>query len=86
MHVFIDFASLWLPKMQSKSTIFPTIFENVDFVKIVLPSRRELNFQGFNGAFQKQLKVDAKSDIEKNLPNHHPKIILGLHFGLQKLP
>ena len=46
MHVFIDFASLWPPKMHPKSNIFPTIFENVDFVKIVLPPRRELNFQG----------------------------------------
>ena len=46
MHVFIDFQSLWLPKMPPKTSIFPTIFENIDFVKIVLPSRRELNFQG----------------------------------------
>ena len=46
MHVFIDFGSLWLPKMPPKSNIFPTAFGNVDFVKFVLPCRRELNFRG----------------------------------------
>ena len=40
--------------MPPKSTIFPTIFENVDFVKIVLPSRRELNFQGLEPSKNKQ--------------------------------
>ena len=40
--------------MLPKSTIFPTIFENVDFVKIVLPSRRELNLQGLEPSKNKQ--------------------------------
>ena len=67
MHVFIDFGSLWLPKMPPKTNIFPTDFENVDFVKIVLPSRRELNFQGLEPPKNKQKstqKVTSKKTSE----------------------
>ena len=46
MNVLIDFDSILLPKMPPKSNIFPTVFENVNIEKIVLPLRRELNFQG----------------------------------------
>ena len=67
MHVFTDFGSLWLPKMPSKSNIFPTAFENVDFVKIVLPSRRELNFQGLEPSeneYKSTQKVTSKKTSE----------------------
>ena len=51
--------------MLPKSTIFPTIFENVDFVKIVLPPRRELNFQGLEPSENKQ-KSTQELTAKKN--------------------
>ena len=44
--LFLDFSMFWPPKMEPKSSFFSIFFENVDFVKIVLPSRREHDFWG----------------------------------------
>ena len=44
---FLDFSWFWLPKTTPKSMVFRYFFENVDFVKIVLPSRRNCYFSCF---------------------------------------
>ena len=41
---FNDFGSRWALKMDSELSFRALLFEKIDFVKIVLPSRRELNF------------------------------------------
>ena len=66
MHAFIDFGSLWLPKMPPKSNIFPTVFENVDFVKFVLPCRRELNFHIFEGS-RRKVQEELQNDSPERL-------------------
>ena len=64
----IEFSSLFPLKMEPTSHIFRTFVENVNFVKIVLPSRRELDFQGFGPPKikKKRCKNDIKKNIEKN--------------------
>ena len=56
---FIDFSWLWPPKMQPKLINFLRFFENVDFVKIVLPSRRNCYFSGLDPP-----KIDQKSMLK----------------------
>ena len=62
---FLDFSSFWPPKTTPKSTCFRTFFENVNFVEIVLPSRRRAYFQG--------------SEPPKNHPKSMPKSIRKKH-------
>ena len=62
-----DVSWFCLTKMESKSTLFLSFFENVDLVKIVLPSRRELNFQG-----SEPQKIDNKS-IPKRIRKRYGK-------------
>ena len=45
--IVLDFSPLWPPKTDPKSIFFWIRFENVDFVKIMLPSRRNWYFWGF---------------------------------------
>ena len=44
---FLDFSKFWPPKTKPKSKFFCYFFENVDFMKIVLPSRRNCYFSRF---------------------------------------
>ena len=51
-HVFllpfvVDFSLFWPPKSKPKSKFFRYFFENIDFIKIVLPSRRNCYFSRF---------------------------------------
>merc|ERR1712159_436064 len=67
--IFFEFSPFWPPKTKAKSRLFCYFFENVDFMKIVLPSRRNCYFSRFE-----PLKNDKKSmptstskkNIEKN--------------------
>ena len=42
--IFFEFSPFWPPKTKPKSRFFCYFFENVDFMKIVLPSRRNCYF------------------------------------------
>ena len=44
---FFEFSPFWPPKTKPKSKFFCYFFENVDFMKIVLPSRRNCYFSRF---------------------------------------
>ena len=44
---FFEFSPFWPPKTKPKSRFFCDFFENVDFTKIVLPSRRNCYFSCF---------------------------------------
>ena len=44
---FFEFSPFWPPKTKPKSRFFCDFFENVDFMKIVLPSRRNCYFSCF---------------------------------------
>ena len=71
--------------MKPKSYIFCTFFENVDFAKIVLPSRRELDFWG-----SEPQKFERKL-MQKRIPKQRwtktgPSVNFRIHFGLQKPP
>ena len=44
---FFEFSPFWPPKTKAKSKFFCYFFENVDFMKIVLPSRRNCYFSRF---------------------------------------
>ena len=59
-------------------------FENVDFVKIVLPPRRRAYFQGSEPPKNdpKSMPTHSKKNSKKNIP----KIDVGFHFGLPKPP
>ena len=59
-------------------------FENVDFVKIVLPSRREHDFWG--SALPKNNKMRSRNALEKKVKKNVVKIDFGFHFACQKLP
>ena len=78
----IDFSSLFPLKMEPTSHIFRTFIENVNFVKIVLPSRRELDFQGFGPP--KIKKKRCKNDIWKNFEKNASKIEFWRPFGAPK--
>ena len=45
--IFFEFSPFWPPKTKPKSRFFCYFFENVDFMKIVLPSRRNCYFSRF---------------------------------------
>ena len=45
--IFFEFSPFWPPKTKPKSKFFCYFFENVDFMKIVLPSRRNCYFSRF---------------------------------------
>ena len=45
--IFFEFSPFWPPKTKPKSRSFCYFFENVDFMKIVLPSRRNCYFSRF---------------------------------------
>ena len=45
--VFFEFSPFWPPKTKPKSRFFCYFFEGVDFMKIVLPSRRNCYFSRF---------------------------------------
>ena len=57
--IFVDFLWLRPPKMRSRSNIFWIFFENIDFVKIVLPSRRNANFSRFKHENNQQHHVEV---------------------------
>ena len=66
-HVFLtpfvlDFSPSWLPKTKPKSMFFRYFFKNVDFVKIVLPSRRNYYFH-----------VSSLRKTVKNRCQHQPR-------------
>ena len=62
---FLDFSSFWPPKTKPKSSFFRYFFENVDFVKIVLPSKRNCYFSG-----SELPKNDPKSILERTRTKH----------------
>ena len=66
---FLDFSWFWLPKTTPKSRFFRTFFENVDFVKIVLPPRRRAYFQG-----SEPLKIHPKSMPKRIRKKHRKKL------------
>ena len=68
----IEFSSLFPLKMEPTSHIFRTFIKNVNFVKIVLSCRRELDFQGFGPP--KIKKKRCKNDIKKNFEKNDSKI------------
>ena len=45
--IFFEFSPIWPPKTKPKSRFLCYFFENVDFMKIVLPSRRNCYFSRF---------------------------------------
>ena len=45
--IFFEFSPFWPLKTKAKSRFFCYFFENVDFMKIVLPSRRNCYFSRF---------------------------------------
>ena len=66
---FLDFSQFWPPKTKPKSRFYRYFFENVDFVKIVLPPRRRAYFQG-----SEPPKTDPKSMPKRTRKKHRKKI------------
>ena len=67
---FLDFSSFWPPKTKPKSSFFRYFFENVDFVKILLPSRRNCYFSGF-GPRKINIKSMQNRIRKKHRKKHH---------------
>ena len=65
----LEFSSLFPLKIELTSHTFRIFIESDNFVKIVLPSRRELDFQGFGPAKirKKRCKNKFKKIIEKKM-------------------
>ena len=83
MAFFVDFFRFWEDFGtilggfgEPKSTFFSYFFENADFVKIVLPSRRELNFQG-SEPLKNVPKSMPKRTRKKHRKKTHKKSVLG---------
>ena len=81
----MDFSQFWPLKTEPKSRFFRYFFENVDFVKIVLPSRRRAYFQG-----SEPPKTDQKSMPKRVRKKHRKKTsqksILASVLASQNLP
>ena len=65
--IFFDFAWILDPQNNHFWTKFGNKMQNVNFVKIVLPCRREHEFQGFEGSkINKKLeKIRSKNEAKK---------------------
>ena len=66
--LFLDFSWFRLPKTMPTSSPFRIFFENVDFIKIMLPPRRNQHFSGFGPP-----KNDAKSTPKRTRKKHRKK-------------
>ena len=66
----IEFSWIWTPKMEPKSMDFRTFLENVDFAKIVLPSRRNCYFKV--SGLTKTMRNVSKLVFEKRMQKSDP--------------
>ena len=82
---FLEFSWFGPPKMEPKSTFFHYFFENVDLVKIVLPSRRNCYFSGSEPQKNDQ-KSMPKRARKKDRKNTSQKSILASILGSKTFP
>ena len=82
---FLDFSWFWPPKATPKPRFFRYFFENVDFVKIVLPSRRNCYFSGFEPP-KNHKKSMPKRTRKKHRKKTSQKSILACVLASQNLP
>ena len=73
---FLEFSRFSPPKMKPKSRFFHYIFENVDVVKIVLPSKRNCCFSGSEPQKNDHKSVPKRAR-KKDRKNTSQKSILG---------
>merc|ERR1712078_874890 len=82
---FLEFSRFSPPKMKPKSVFFHYIFENVDVVKIVLPSKRNCCFSGSEPQKNDHKSVPKRAR-KKDRKNTSQKSILASILDSKTLP